>query len=89
LERPRLRRLLRHLADTEDQEISCDECFDLVSQYVDLEITGAVADRTLSQLRQHLQQCGVCQEEYEVLRDLAQLDKDGRGPSSDDWRSTR
>jgi hypothetical protein len=79
-----LRRLLRSIADTEDEEISCSECFDLVSEYVDLEVAGMVSDQTLPRLRVHLQQCGVCQEEYEVLRDLARLEAQGRGASADD-----
>ena len=75
-----LRRLVRSVADTEDEEISCSECFDLVSQYVDLEVFGMVTEHTLPRLRLHLQQCGVCQEEYEVLRDLARLEAQSSSP---------
>jgi hypothetical protein len=88
LEQPALRRLLQSIANTEDEEISCTECFDLVSQYVDLEIAGGADDRTLPRLRQHLQECGVCREEYEVLRDLVQLEADARPPFSDELRSS-
>jgi predicted anti-sigma-YlaC factor YlaD len=84
VERPALRRLLRSIADTHDEEISCAECFDLVAQYVDLEVAGMATDQTLPRLVQHLQQCGVCREEYEMLRDLARLEAQGRGASVDD-----
>jgi hypothetical protein len=84
MDRQVLRRLVRSIADTEDEEISCSECFNLVSQYVDLEISGMVTDHTLPRLRLHLQQCGVCQEEYEVLRDLAHLEAQSGGASADD-----
>jgi predicted anti-sigma-YlaC factor YlaD len=77
MERPALRRLVRGIADTDDEEISCDECFDLVSEYVDLEVAGAVGDRALPRLQQHLRQCGVCREEYETLRDLVRLEAEG------------
>jgi predicted anti-sigma-YlaC factor YlaD len=80
--------LLRDVADTDDEEISCTECFDLVSEYVDLEVAGVVGDRTLPRLQQHLRQCGVCREEYEILRDLARLEADGQLPSTDDLRSS-
>ena len=30
--------LLRRVWETEDEELSCTECFELVPQYVDLEI---------------------------------------------------
>jgi hypothetical protein len=85
--RPDFDRLLQHIAATEDEEISCTECFDLVPQYVDLEIAGQVADK-LPRLRQHLNQCGVCREEYETLRDLVRLEAEGRFPSVDELRNS-
>ncbi|HEV8615938.1 MAG TPA: hypothetical protein VGU22_10650 [Methylomirabilota bacterium] len=88
MEQPAVRRLLQSIAETEDEEISCTECFDLVSQYVDLEVGGTAGDDTLPRLRQHLHECGVCREEYEVLRDLVQLEADGRLPSSDELRTS-
>jgi predicted anti-sigma-YlaC factor YlaD len=78
--------LLRDIADTEDEEISCSECFELVSEYVDLEVAGTVGDRTLVRLQQHLRQCGVCREEYEILRDLARLELEGHPPDPDNAR---
>jgi hypothetical protein len=88
VEWPALGRLLRNIAETDDDEISCTECFDLVSQYVDLEVAGTVSEQTLPGLKQHLQQCGVCREEYEILRDLVRLEAQGRAPSADNLRSS-
>jgi hypothetical protein len=82
VELPAFQRLLRNIADTEDEEISCTECLDLVPEFVDLEVAGPTSDRTLPRLQQHLRQCGICHEEYEALRDLV-LDADGRPPGSD------
>ena len=73
--------LLRRVWETEDEEISCTECFDLVPQYVDLEIAGEAADKKVPRLRQHLDQCVVCREEYETLRDFVRLEAEGRLPS--------
>jgi hypothetical protein len=67
-------RLVRLIADTRDRELSCTECFDGIAAYVDLEAGGGDAAATLPALAQHLRQCGVCREEYEVLRDLARAD---------------
>jgi predicted anti-sigma-YlaC factor YlaD len=82
VEQPRLRRFLQGIADTQDEEISCTECFDALSAAVDLEMGGTVVERALPRLWQHLQQCGVCREEYETLRDLVRLEADGRPPAS-------
>jgi hypothetical protein len=78
VERAALRRFLRHIAETDDDEISCTECADLAPQYVDLEVAGTVSEHTLPRLTQHLQQCGVCREEYEILRDLVRLEAEGQ-----------
>lgn len=82
----RLERLLRLAARTEDEELSCSECFDLLPQYVDLEIEGRAPDSRPSIFRQHLDQCAVCREEYDTLRELAQLEAEGRPPSIEDLR---
>jgi hypothetical protein len=84
----RLERLLRLAARTEDEELSCSECFDLLPQYVDLEIEGQAPDSRLPIFRQHLEQCAVCREEYETVRELARLEAEGHSPSIDDLRRT-
>lgn len=73
----RWRRLLRQLQETQDQELSCSDCFDQISDYVDLELAGQPVAERLPMLRQHLVQCGVCREEYQVLRELARLTETG------------
>ena len=74
---PAWRRLLHEIVNTDDDEISCSECFDLVSEYVDLEVAGTAGERTLPRLQRHLMHCGGCREEYEVLRDLVRLEAEG------------
>ncbi len=70
---------LRLVYDTKEDDILCSECFDLVSQYVDREIAGEpVADR-MPQVKYHLEHCGVCRDEYVVLRDLARLEAEEEG----------
>jgi predicted anti-sigma-YlaC factor YlaD len=58
-------------------EVSCDECFELLDEYVELELAGADADRRLPGMREHLQGCPACREDHESLRDLARLDREG------------
>jgi predicted anti-sigma-YlaC factor YlaD len=82
----RLERLLRLVARTEDEELSCDECFDLLPQYVDLEVSREVPNVRLPLFRRHLEQCAVCREEYEIVRELTRLEAEGRPPAIDDLR---
>ena len=88
MKRRQLERLLHLVAQTKDVELSCSECFDLLPQYVDLEVAGAAPGSSLPLLRQHLEQCTVCREEYAILRELARLEAEGRAPSIDDLRRT-
>jgi predicted anti-sigma-YlaC factor YlaD len=71
-----LERLLRLVGHTQDEELSCSACFELLPQYVDLEIADAAADVRLPTFRQHLEQCRACREEYETLAALARLEID-------------
>jgi hypothetical protein len=81
---PHWRQLLRQIEATQDHELSCSECFEQISDYVDLELAGQPVAERLPLLRQHLGQCRVCREEYEVLRDLAQLTANGELPPASD-----
>ncbi len=67
-------RILRSIFETRDDEISCSECFDQISDYVDREIADEVVTKQMLLVRQHLDQCRVCREEYETLLDLARLE---------------
>jgi len=80
----RFERWLRNIYETQDEEISCTECFDLMSRFVELEASGQDAAAKLPQVKQHLNQCPACRTEYETLRDLRRLEEEGRMPSSDD-----
>ena len=67
-----LKRWLERIDATQEEEISCSECFRLVSVLVDRELAGEDLNKTLKMVKQHLDQCQVCQEEYEILRELAE-----------------
>lgn len=75
---------LKKVHDTQDVEIDCSACLDLVSDYVDFELVGEQAARRLPLVAQHLKQCAVCREEYHLLLDLAQMERDGDLPSRED-----
>ena len=84
MKRNRFERWLQNIYHTQDEEISCSECFALVSHFVDVEVSGEDAAARMPQLKQHLDQCAACREEYETLRDLARLENENELPSADD-----
>jgi hypothetical protein len=62
---------VKRLLGPEQDELLCDECFDKLDEYVDLELRGANADERIAGMRPHLDGCPACREEYESLRELA------------------
>ena len=66
----RNRELIARLLGPSGPEVSCDECFELLDEYVDLELAGENADAHLPGMREHLQGCPACHEDHESLRDL-------------------
>jgi predicted anti-sigma-YlaC factor YlaD len=51
-------------------EVTCDECFELLDEYVELELAGDAADARLPGVRAHLDGCSACREDHESLRDF-------------------
>jgi hypothetical protein len=88
MEHRRFEDWLKNIYETQDEEISCTECFDLVSHFVELETSGQDAAAELPQVIQHLGQCRACRDEYEALRDLVSLEHQGNAPSLDDLRDS-
>jgi hypothetical protein len=64
----------RILGPTEP-EVTCEQCFDLLDQYVELELAGADADAQLPGLRAHLAGCPACREDHASLRDFVSAQK--------------
>jgi hypothetical protein len=56
-------------------QVSCEECFELLDQYVELELQGDDVDRRLPGMRAHLEGCPACREDHESLRELVTHDR--------------
>jgi len=69
-ERPDLKQALGRLLGPAAPEIGCDECFERLDEYVDLELAGQDPDTVIPGLRAHLDGCPACREEHESLRAL-------------------
>ncbi len=88
MDRNRFENWLKNICETREEEISCTECFDLVSPFVELEVAGQDAAARMPELKQHLDQCRACRDEYESLRDLRLLEEKGEFPSLDDLQNS-
>jgi hypothetical protein len=61
---------LKRLLGPAEPELLCDECFEKLDEYVELELQGARADDRIPGMRAHLDGCPACQEDYDSLREL-------------------
>ncbi|MDP9396305.1 MAG: zf-HC2 domain-containing protein [Actinomycetota bacterium] len=59
--------VLRPVLGPGQPEVTCEVCFEELDRYVDLELSGADAERAVPGMRAHLQGCPACSEEHESL----------------------
>jgi hypothetical protein len=63
-------RLLARLTGPAGPELGCEECFEKLDRYVELELDGADADAAVPGMRAHFEGCPACNEDRESLRAL-------------------
>ncbi len=63
-------RLLARLTGPIGPEVSCEECFDQLELYVELELMTSDGDAAIPGMQAHLEGCSACAEDYESLRAL-------------------
>jgi hypothetical protein len=64
-----LQKMVRSVLKTKPDEIDCDECFTRVDAFVELELQGKNADEAMPLVKDHLERCQGCREEFEALLD--------------------
>ena len=65
---------IRRILGPAGPELLCEECFEVIDVYVDLELSGAPADERIPGMRAHLEGCPACSEEHASLLALASSD---------------
>jgi hypothetical protein len=60
-------RTLARLLGPDGPELTCEECFDQLDRYVELELAKAPADEEVPGMRAHLIGCPACGEDHESL----------------------
>jgi hypothetical protein len=61
---------IRVLLGPDGPELSCEECFEQLDRYVELELGGADADAAVPGMRAHLEGCPACHDDHESLSDF-------------------
>ena len=68
------RKWVQQVYATQDEELDCSQLFDVMPQYVDLEIAGEETIPRYREVKQHLDQCAECHDLYVTVRDAACLE---------------
>jgi hypothetical protein len=82
-DRDDLEKIVMALSRTREEEIGCDECFELLDRFVETELSGLDASGAMPLVEDHLEKCGDCREEFEAL--LEALREGDRGPVGRLW----
>jgi hypothetical protein len=73
--------LVGRLLGPDGPELTCEECFEHLDRYVELELSGADADAGVPGMRAHLAGCAACSEDHRSLRALVSGEPAGAGPT--------
>lgn len=72
---------IRRIYATREDEIDCNQLFEVLPQYVDREVAAETKPPNAPQIEQHLMQCPHCQELYLALREAALLEGQEQPPT--------
>jgi hypothetical protein len=67
LKRDDVVKLVRVVAETHETEIGCDECFERLDSFAEMELSGLEASATMPLVGDHLDKCADCHSEFEAL----------------------
>jgi hypothetical protein len=67
LEPAALNRMVRNILTARPDEIGCDECFEQLDRFVEMELAGKNAAEAMPLVQDHLERCTDCREEFEAL----------------------
>jgi hypothetical protein len=65
-----LDKLVRMIGETREEEIGCDECLERLDRFVEMRLSGLDAAAAMPLVQDHLEKCGDCREEFEMLLEV-------------------
>lgn len=60
-------KMLKMIENTQEEELSCDEAFELLDIYAEMAARGKDVQEMYPLVRHHLDMCPDCREEYEAI----------------------
>ncbi|MGF1506265.1 MAG: hypothetical protein GYB64_14650 [Chloroflexi bacterium] len=57
----------------EEDGLGCEECYELLDQYVDIYLSGEDPENWLPQVKHHIDSCACCKDELQALVRVAEV----------------
>lgn len=62
-----IQKMMNSVKSTRDKELTCGLCYDELDLFIELKLLGKNAEEAMPLVKEHLDRCPPCREEYEVL----------------------
>jgi hypothetical protein len=62
-----IRNMMNSIKSTREQELTCGHCYDELDLFIELKLSGKNAEEAMPLVKEHLDRCAACREEYEFL----------------------
>ena len=62
-----IKNIIRAASHSHPDEIGCDDCFEELHEFAEMELQGKSPEEAMPLVKDHLERCGECREEYEAL----------------------
>ena len=59
--------MMQSIQSTREEELTCGHCYDELDRFIEMELSGKNPAEAMPLVREHLDRCAACKEEYEVL----------------------
>lgn len=82
MNRNKFEQLINRIYKTADEEIDCVQAGELIAAYVDALVDQAPLESRYGDIRLHLDQCSDCEDLYESLLRIAELESADNSPTA-------
>ncbi|MGB2964811.1 MAG: hypothetical protein WBB69_12580 [Anaerolineales bacterium] len=62
-----IKKMMEVVKKTREYELTCGHCYDELDLFIEMELSGKNAVEVMPLVKDHLDRCGACREEYETL----------------------
>ncbi len=62
-----LKNLIKSAQMADEDEIGCNDCFEELHEFAEMELAGKSPEEAKPLVKDHLDKCGSCREEYQAL----------------------